>query len=80
MDKRKIAIAKRAIERIARENHTTVDEVRLQMKIAMMNGLISEDPKVKAYWQSIPCDGEVPTPEEFIAYTADVVRKTGVKQ
>lgn len=75
MDKKKIEIASNAIERIAKENRTTVEDVRLQIKIAMINGLVSSDPKVKAYWQSIPCEGEVPTPEEFIAYTADVVRK-----
>ena len=75
MDRKKIEIATRAIERIAKENHTTVEEVRLQIKISMINGLVSSDPKVKAYWQSIPCEGDVPTPEEFIAYTADIVRK-----
>jgi hypothetical protein len=75
MDKKKIESAHRALEQIAVKNHTTVDEVRLQIKIAMINGLVSEDPKVKAYWQSIPREGDVPTPEEFIAYTADVVRK-----
>ena len=79
MNKEKIAIAKRAIEQIARNNNTTVDDVRLQIKVAMMNGLVSEDPKIKAYWQSIPHEGNVPTPEEFIAYTADFVRKSGVK-
>lgn len=78
MDKRKIEIAKHAIEKIAVGNHTTAEEVRLQIKVAMINGLISEDPKIKAYWKSIPCEGEVPTPEEFIAYTADVVRNNGV--
>lgn len=78
MNMRKIAIATKAIERIAKEDHTTVDEVRLQIKVAMLNGLVSEGPKVKAYWQSIPHEGEVPTPEEFIAYTADVVRKLGL--
>lgn len=79
MEKRNIEIAARAIERIAKENHSTVEEVRLQIKVAMINGLASDEPKIKAYWQSIPCEGDVPTPEEFIAYTADVVRKTGIK-
>jgi hypothetical protein len=45
----------------------------------MLNGLVSDDPRVKAYWQSIPHEGEIPTPEEFIAYTADIARKTGIK-
>lgn len=40
MDKRKIDSAKRAIAQIAIKNHTSVDEVRLQMKVAMINGLV----------------------------------------
>lgn len=79
MDKRKIDSAKRAIEQIAIKNHTSVDEIRLQMKIAMINGLVSKDPKIKSYWQSIPCEGDVPTPEEFIVYTTDEVRKRDIK-
>jgi len=79
MDKRKIESAHRALEQIAEKNNTTVEEVRKQIKIAMINGLVSDDPRQKAYWQSIPCEGDVPTPEEFIAYTADVVRKMGMK-
>lgn len=75
MDKKKIDGAKRAIEQIAKKNHTTVEEVRLQIKVSMINGLVSEDPKIKAFWQSIPCEGEIPTPEELIAYTADIVRR-----
>lgn len=78
MDKRKIESARCALKQIAAKNNTTVEEVRTQIKIAMINGLVSDDPKQKAYWQSIPCEGEVPTPEEFIAYTADVVRKTRI--
>ncbi len=79
MNKRKIDVATKAIEQIALKHNTTVDEVRLQIKVAMLNGLVSDDPRVKAYWQSIPHEGEIPTPEEFIAYTADIARKTGIK-
>ena len=46
MKKREIEIAERAIARIALEHHTTVEEVRLQIKIAMLNGLVSDDPKI----------------------------------
>lgn len=79
MKKREIEIAERAIARIASEHHTSVEEVRLQIKIAMLNGLASDDPKIKAYWQSIPHEGDVPTPEELIAYTANVVKKRGIR-
>lgn len=60
MKKREIEIAERAIARIALEHHTTVEEVRLQIKVAMLNGLVSDDPKIKAYWKSIPHEGDVP--------------------
>jgi hypothetical protein len=79
MDKRKIESAHRALEQIAEKNNTTVEEVRKQIKIAMINGLVSDDPRQKAYWHSIPREGDIPTPEEFIAYTADVVRKMKIK-
>jgi hypothetical protein len=74
-ENKKIDGAKRAIEQIAKKNHATVEEVRLQIKVSMINGLVSEDPKIKSFWQSIPCEGEIPTPEELIAYTADIVRR-----
>lgn len=75
MDKKSLEIAENAIKKLAQRDGVTVEYVRTQMKIAMLNGLCSEDPKIKAYWQSIPCEGDVPTPEEFIAYTAKVVKK-----
>ena len=45
------------------------------IKIARINGLYREDPVQKAYWKSVPCEGDIPTLEEFIAYTAKVVKK-----
>ena len=60
---------------IGKKNEVTALVDTDDVHTLMINGLVSTDPKVKAYWQSIPCEGEVPTPEEFIAYTADVVRK-----
>jgi hypothetical protein len=75
--KREIEIAERAIARIALEYHTTVEEVRLQIKVAMLNGLASDDPKIKAYWKSIPHEGDVPTPEELIAFTSKILKKRG---
>lgn len=58
------------IERIAAENNITADEVRRQMKLAMLSGMINQDPNVQALWKEIPCEGEVPTPEEFILWAA----------
>lgn len=66
----RLELAERAIEEIAARDHTTPDMVRKHIQVAMLNGLISDDPKVKAEWAKIPCAGEVPTPEELIAYFA----------
>lgn len=57
------------------KSRISADEVRPQMKSAMINGLASKYPKNKAYRQSIPRIGEAPTPEEFVAYNSGVVRK-----
>ena len=53
----------------------TVSEVRIEIQKAMLIGLCSQDPKVQAYWKHIPCEGEVPTPEEVIAFLADEANK-----
>ena len=75
MKKKSLEGAENAIKKLAERDEVSVEYVRTQMKIAMINGLCSEDPVQKAYWKSIPCEGEIPTPEEFIAYTAKVVKK-----
>ena len=59
------------IERIAVENHTTPEEVRRQMKLAMLCGMVNQDPEVQKKWSEIPCEGFVPTPEEFILWAAN---------
>lgn len=66
----RLELAERAIAEIAARDHTTPDMVRKHMQVAMLNGLISDDPKVKEEWAKIPRAGEIPTPEELIAYYA----------
>lgn len=39
----------------------------------MISGLLSPDPVIKMRWKEIPCEGEVPTPEELILYLAERV-------
>jgi hypothetical protein len=45
------------------------------MKAAMMAGWNNPDPKVRELWNSIPCEGEMPIPEELIIWTAIQVTK-----
>lgn len=56
--KEELLSAARAIEKIAIREHCSVEEVRKQIKVAMLNGLCGDDPKTKALWISIPISGE----------------------
>jgi len=67
--------AEKAIREIAVREGITVEEVRKEMKKAMLIGLCSQDPSVQEKWKRIPCKGEVPTPEELITYMAENVKE-----
>lgn len=69
-----LAAARRAIEEVARREHKTVEEVRADMTEAMLEGWNSSDPAARALWQTIPCEGEMPTPEELIAWAGKRLR------
>lgn len=75
--KQKLSVAENAIRKIAIREGVTVEYVRKQMQIAMINGLCSSDPEVKAFWDSIPREKEVPTPEELIIYVSEMVKRKG---
>nr|WP_288829638.1 hypothetical protein [uncultured Clostridium sp.] len=72
MDKDRLNIAQNAIKKIAKRDGVSVNYVRKQMKIAMLNGLSSTDPQIKQFWDNIPREGEIPTPEELIIYIAQI--------
>lgn len=75
-----LEIAAKSIERIAQRDHTTPEMVRKHIQTAMINGLISEDPQVRAMWAQIPHAGEVPTPEEVIAHFSSQIAGYGTSQ
>ena len=64
--KRVCTSAEHALQEVARQNNTTVEEVRKEITLAMLVGLSDSDPAVQAAWNEIPCAGEFPTPEERI--------------
>ena len=71
-------VAENAIRKIAEREGVSTEHVRKQMQIAMINGLCSTDPKVKAFWAAIPCEKEVPTPEELIVYISGTIKRKGL--
>jgi len=62
-------------EQIAKENNTTVAEVRGEMEIAIRAAFGNPDPKIQDGWAKIPYKGEEPTPEEVITYVMRQARK-----
>ena len=73
--KQKLSVAENAIRKIAIREGVTVEYVRKQIQIAMINGLCSTDPKVKAFWDAVPCEKDVPTPEELIIYISETIKR-----
>ena len=72
---RKRMSAEQALQEVARQNNTTVEEVRKEIKLAMLVGLCNPDPNVQAMWKEVPCAGDVPTPEELIDYMVEKLRR-----
>lgn len=72
MDKLKLKIAENSIRKIAADSGESVESVRRNIQLAMVNGLASADPDVQRFWQSVPHEGELPTPEELILYIAEI--------
>ena len=74
MKKRNRISAEQALQEVALRNRTTVEEVRKEIKLAMLAGLCNTDPAVQAKWKEMPCIGDVSTPEELITYAAEKVK------
>lgn len=66
--------ARKAVKLTAKKESISVDNVREEIKAAIAEGLSSNDPAVREMWKGIPCRGEVPEPEEVIAWAAEMVR------
>ncbi len=77
MNKKKQRITENAIRKIAAREGVTTEYIRKQMQIAMLNGLCSTDPKVKAFWAGIPKEKDIPTPEELIIYVSEIIKGKG---
>lgn len=77
MEQSRQIMAAIALKRIALREGKTTAEIREEIRKAILIGLCSQDPRVKAYWKRIPCEGMVPTPEDVILFLADEVKNNG---
>ena len=74
MDSKKLRIAENALRQIAEREGTTVDAVREEIRAAIAMGRNDPSPAARAFWQSFPCEGGEPTPEEVILRLAEDAR------
>lgn len=63
------------MRRIAVENETTLEEVKKEIKLAMMSGIKNESPEVQKRWSEISHNAESLTPEEFVIYLASRIQE-----
>lgn len=75
MDSKKLRIAENALRQIAEREGTTVDAVREEIRAAIAMGRNDSSPAARAFWQSFPCEGSEPTPEEVILRLAEESRR-----
>ncbi len=62
------------IREIAEENGVTPEDVRKDMQTALGEGFNNPDPQVRAIWEKIPREGEMPTIEEFLLWASQHVK------
>ena len=75
MNRKQLRAAEEAIRKTAEKEGVSVEYVRNEITIAIKSSMQSPDPTIQAQWQAIPCVGEIPTPEEFIAYSTERAKK-----
>lgn len=66
--------AKKALKKIAQREGVSEETVRREIETAIAEAMKSPEPQARAFWESIPHKGEKPTPEEVVAYIADMIR------
>jgi len=64
---------KRSLKKLAERDGVSVEEVRRQIELAITSAQDNPDPKIQAFWNSIPRKGDKLTPEEVIAHIAGIV-------
>jgi len=67
--------AKKALQELAKRKGISVDIVRGEIEAAIAAAYENSDPDIQPFWRSVPHRGKLPTPEETIAFIADIICK-----
>lgn len=71
--------AERILQQVAMKNHTTLDEVKREIKMAMVAGMCNQSSEVQKRWAEIPHD-ELLSAEEFLIYMSGQVEEKRSKK
>ena len=64
-------------ERLARERNITVEQMKEIISARIKQGLNDPDPDKCKSWEAIPCEGDIPTPEEWLKYAVEKLEISG---
>lgn len=63
--------------RLARERNITVEEMREIISDRIEKGWNDPNPEKRVQWRKIPCEGDFPTPDEYLDYVLKKVYEEG---
>ena len=66
---------------LAKKHGVSVEEVRKEIQVALADAYtdpLNNNEITKAYQNRVPCQGEIPTPEEMVRYLAGKVKENRV--
>lgn len=66
--------ANKILVEVAKKHHTTVEEVKREIRLAMVVGMCNQSPEVQKKWAEIPHNGDTLTPEELLIYLSGQVK------
>ncbi len=70
-----ILSGRHALQVVARRERKSLNEVRGDVQAAIDEMLANPDPQIRAKWAASPFADRAPSPEEFIAWCANLVRE-----
>ena len=73
-------MAEHIFERLARERGITVEEMRAIISTRIKKGWNDPNPEKQVQWRSIPCKGELPTPDEWLRYAVERIKADGKEE
>jgi len=65
----------RSLKKVARRNGVSVEEVRREIELALTLAQSNSNPKIQAFWKSMPSKNAIPTTEEALAHIVNTVEE-----